>query len=125
MTGPPSAGVSSEIVTIFVMRGVRRMGRGGGVGGEKIRVHVIPKAQAAAWLEGMRGRGFWVDPKVYAGLWVLGCQSGGPGSVRAESEGRGRDETGTSFSCGRDGARPSRGGGSSLETAATADRSRA
>ena len=107
MTGPPSAGVSSEIVTFFVMRGVWRTGRGGGVGGENIRVHAIPKARAAEWLEGMRRRGVWVDPKVYAGLWVLGCTPGGPGFVRSGAGGRDGDAADTCLVRGRDGARPS------------------
>lgn len=66
--GPPSAGVTSEIVTFFRARGLVRVGAGGGVDGEAITVHEIPLREAEAFLERRARDGVLVDPKVWAGL---------------------------------------------------------
>lgn len=71
--GPTSAGLAEEIVTLFVGRGARRVGAGGGVAGEDITVHEVPLAEAQAWLAARQAGGMLVDPKVYAGLWLLGA----------------------------------------------------
>jgi ADP-ribose pyrophosphatase len=63
--GPPSAGMSSEIVTLCRATGLTKTGEGGGVGHEKIIVHEIPLAEVHNWLAGRP----MVDPKVYAGLY--------------------------------------------------------
>jgi len=68
--GPPSAGLASEIVTFFVARGLTREHDGGGDEHEQITVHLVPIAEADAWLTSQeRERGVLVDPKVYAGLY--------------------------------------------------------
>ncbi len=68
--GPPTAGLASEIVTFFVACGLTREHEGGGDEHEQIRVHLVPIADAAAWLATQqRERGVLVDPKVYAGLY--------------------------------------------------------
>lgn len=66
--GPPSAGVTSEIVTLFRARGLERVGPGGGVEGEEITVREVPLAEAEAYLERRAREGVLVDPKVWAGL---------------------------------------------------------
>ena len=66
--GPPSAGVTSEIVTLFRARGLERGGPGGGVEGESITVREVPLAEAEAYLERRARQGVLVDPKVWAGL---------------------------------------------------------
>lgn len=76
VTGPPSAGVSSEVVTLYYAGDVRRVARGGGVPGEGIRVHVIPLARVEDWLRGMARRGYSIDPKVLAGLYVAWRRAG-------------------------------------------------
>jgi len=48
--GPSAPGVTSEIVSIYVARGVRRVGDGGGVGSEQITVHRVPLQELSAWL---------------------------------------------------------------------------
>ena len=68
-SGPPSAGVTSEIVTFFRAKGLARVGEGGGVDGEAITVHEVPLATAEAFLGGREAAGVLVDPKVWAGLW--------------------------------------------------------
>lgn len=70
-SGPPSAGLSSEIITLFVATGLSRAGSGGGVGGEEITVHEVPLEGASAWLAARVDAGSLVDPKVYAGLHFL------------------------------------------------------
>ena len=67
--GPPSAGVTSEVVTLFRARGLSKVGPGGGVDGEGIAVHEVPLAGAEEWLLGREAGGALVDPKVWAGLW--------------------------------------------------------
>lgn len=67
--GPPSAGLSSEVVTFLRATGLRQVGPGGGEGGEAITVHAVPLGAVPAWLEAAERRGCLVDPKVYAGLY--------------------------------------------------------
>ena len=72
--GPPSAGVSSEIVTFFRAWGLARRGSGGGVAGESITVHEVPLDAAPAWLHAREAAGTLVDPKVWAGIYFAGVR---------------------------------------------------
>ncbi len=75
-SGPPSAGMASEIVSFYLARGLKRMGDGGGDGHEEIVVHVVPLADVGSWLaRQQRERNVMVDPKVYAGLYFAGQRS--------------------------------------------------
>lgn len=67
--GPSSAGLSSEVVTFFRARRLRRTGEGGGVPGEDITVHEVPLDDVPGWLGKQADRGALIDPKVYAALW--------------------------------------------------------
>jgi ADP-ribose pyrophosphatase len=67
--GPPSAGLSSEVVTLLRAHGLERLGEGGGAGDERITVHAVPLAEAAVWLCTRAAAGKLIDPKVWAGLW--------------------------------------------------------
>ncbi len=69
--GPPSAGMSPEVISIFLATGLKKTGEGGGDHTESILVHEIPLAAVEAWLKEEQGKGKWVDPKVYAGLYLL------------------------------------------------------
>lgn len=66
--GPPSPGLSDEMVTIYLARRLIREGRGGGVGAEEIEVHEVPFGDAVSWLEERRSEGRLVDPKVFGAL---------------------------------------------------------
>jgi ADP-ribose pyrophosphatase len=66
--GPPSPGLSDEIVTFYLARRLTRVGKGGGVGAEDIRVHEVPLEKAVQWLEERRAEGRLVDPKVFGAL---------------------------------------------------------
>jgi ADP-ribose pyrophosphatase len=63
-SGPSSPGITSEIVHIVRAHGLRRTGQGGGVGGEKIAVHVVPRREAVEWLRRKEAEGVLVDLKV-------------------------------------------------------------
>ena len=66
--GAPSAGASGERMTIFLARGLTKVGPGGGDHTESIRVHEVPLAEVPDWLIWQKQRGVEVDLKVYAGL---------------------------------------------------------
>jgi len=70
--GPIAVGVSDEIVTFFEARGLTRVGPGGGDDSEDITVHVVPLARLARFLADKRAGGLLVDPKIYAGLFLVG-----------------------------------------------------
>jgi ADP-ribose pyrophosphatase len=70
--GPIAVGVSDEVVTFFEARGLRRVGAGGGDDSEDIKVHVVPLATLEAFLDGKRAAGLHVDPKIFAGLYLVG-----------------------------------------------------
>ena len=66
--GPSSPGITSEQVSLYRARGVRKKGEGGGVGGEDITVHAIPRGELVSWLNAQSAM---VDLKVWAGLYFL------------------------------------------------------
>ena len=69
--GPPSPGISDEVVTFYRAAGLARTGRGGGEEGENVRAHAVPLSRLEEWLAVVRARGMLVDPKVFAGAyWV-------------------------------------------------------
>ncbi len=68
--GPVAVGVSSEVVTFFAAKGLRRVGSGGGDATESIVVHQPRLAELPAWLAGKVAEGILVDPKVYAGVYL-------------------------------------------------------
>lgn len=70
-SGPSSPGITSEIVSFYGARGVRRKGEGGGVGGEDIEVHVIPRDQLGYFLERKAADGVLIDLKLWGGLYFL------------------------------------------------------
>ena len=68
LTGPSTAGLADEIITIFYASGLSKEGAGGGDGDEDIKVHHVPLASASDWLKARIAEGIMVDFKVYAGL---------------------------------------------------------
>jgi len=67
--GPTSPGITSEIVSIYRARGVRKTGEGGGVGGESITVHRVPLREIARWAQEKQREDLLIDIKlaIYAG----------------------------------------------------------
>lgn len=74
--GPPSSGLSSEVVTLLRATGLVRRTAGGGAGDERITVHAVPLAAVPAWLREREAGGTLVDPKVWAGLWFAAAGAG-------------------------------------------------
>jgi ADP-ribose pyrophosphatase len=70
-TGPSSAGLTDEIVAIFVAAGLTRVAEGGGVEGESIVVHEVPLPEIDSWLEARAREGYLIDVRVYTGLYFL------------------------------------------------------
>lgn len=62
--GPSSPGITSEIVSLYRAKGVRKVGDGGGVGGEDITVHLVPRARLQAFLRAKQDEGVLIDLKV-------------------------------------------------------------
>jgi ADP-ribose pyrophosphatase len=67
--GPPSAGLSTEVVTFFRAHGLKKISNGGGDGSEDIVVHLVPLTGLDAWIAAKRREGCLVDYKVYAALY--------------------------------------------------------
>ena len=69
--GPSTSGLSSDQLTVMRAFGLRKVARGGGDATESIRTYKVPLAKAETWLKKMQGKGFLVDPKIYAGLYFF------------------------------------------------------
>lgn len=74
MECPSSAGMSDEIISFVIARGLSRTGPGGGDDSENIITHTVALEQVDDWLDRQRADGKMLDPKVYSALHWL--QSG-------------------------------------------------
>lgn len=75
-SGPTTAGLSNEQVTLFLATNLRRVSDGGGDDAEDILVHCVPLAQVPQWLDQARAEGKLVDVKIFAGLYFLQAREG-------------------------------------------------
>lgn len=64
MVGPSSSGLTSELVDIVRARGLTRESAGGGVGDERITVHLVPLDELEQWIRARVDEGKLVDFKV-------------------------------------------------------------
>ena len=71
MVGPTSSGMSNELIAFVRARGLTRVHAGGGDDSEDITVHEIPVDDAPRWLAAKMAEGYAMDPKLWAGLWLL------------------------------------------------------
>ena len=69
LQGPTAPGLTSEQLTFVRMRGLVRQHAGGGVDGEDITVHRVPLAAVHEWLTAKGAEGYFIEPRIYAGLW--------------------------------------------------------
>ena len=69
--GPSSPGITSEIVSFYRARGLQKQGAGGGVGGEDIKVHLVPLDELDGWLREREREGLLLDLKLWGGLYYL------------------------------------------------------
>jgi ADP-ribose pyrophosphatase len=67
-SGPTSAGMSTEIISLWYATKLKKLGVGGGVEGEAIVVHEIPLSEVILRLQEWITEGKLVDLKVYAAL---------------------------------------------------------
>ncbi|TNF23955.1 MAG: NUDIX hydrolase [Deltaproteobacteria bacterium] len=81
--GPLSAGLSTEVVTVFGARGAVKVGEGGGDHTEDIEVFAVPLGDVPRFLDERVAGGAMVDPKVYGALWFAERFNGAkPGGAR-------------------------------------------
>lgn len=73
---PSSGGITSEIISFLHATDLKKVGPGGGVDNENIVVHAVPLAEVPLWLHQREREGFLLDPKIYAGLFLLEHESG-------------------------------------------------
>jgi ADP-ribose pyrophosphatase len=66
--GCASAGLTDELISLFLATGVSKTGPGLGDGDEQITVHEVPIVEVVGWLETQSQKGMLVDLKVYAAL---------------------------------------------------------
>lgn len=71
LRGPTSSGMSSEEVVLVRASGLRRVHAGGGDASEAIIVHEVPIADVPRFLSARMADGYAVDPRLWAGLWLL------------------------------------------------------
>ena len=71
MIGPTSAGMTNERIAFVRASGLTKVHAGGGDATEDITVHEVPYAQAAGWLAERMAEGCEMDPKLWAGLWLV------------------------------------------------------
>lgn len=71
MSGPTSAGLTNERIALVRASELVKTGAGGGVDGEEIIVHTIPRAEVPAWLMQKHDEGYALDLKLWAGLWMM------------------------------------------------------
>ncbi len=69
--GPSSPGLSSETLSFYLARGLRRIAAGGGVENENITVHEVPMADIDTWLSDRAAEGVALDPRIFSGLYFL------------------------------------------------------
>jgi ADP-ribose pyrophosphatase len=72
--GPIAVGVSDETISFFQAREPKRVGPGGGDASEQITTHEVPLRELRRFLADRAASGLAVDPKIYAGLFLVGAQ---------------------------------------------------
>lgn len=83
--GPPSSGLTTEFITLFLATELRQTGPGGGDEHERITVHTPTLAETPRWLTAQAQRGALVDPKVYTGLYFIEHLLPAAGAARCPS----------------------------------------
>lgn len=71
LVGPTSSGMSNERIAFVRATDLVKVGDGGGVDGEDIIVHAVPRAEAPAWLVRRQAEGYELDLKLWGGLWMI------------------------------------------------------
>jgi ADP-ribose pyrophosphatase len=66
--GAASAGISDEIISLYLATGLTRIGAAEGDGSERLILHEVPLNSVPQWLEERRKAGMVIDLKIFAGL---------------------------------------------------------
>ena len=75
--GPPSAGMTTEVLSLYLAEDLVKTGAGGGDHTEDLIIHEIPLADVPAWLADKRRQGIFLDLRIYTALFFLqhmGCR---------------------------------------------------
>ncbi len=73
--GAASGGLTSETIRFYLVRGLERVGPGGGDDSEDITVHVVPLDDLHTWLQSKAADGRAIDAKVYIAPWAAGYKA--------------------------------------------------
>jgi ADP-ribose pyrophosphatase len=73
---PTSPGMVTEVLHFFLATDLERVGDGGGVEGEQIRVHEVPLDQLGPWLRRQEADGRLLSATLFAGLALAGIAVG-------------------------------------------------
>ena len=71
MSGPISAGLTDETISLYIARNLKRVGPGGGDESEDILVHEVPFDGIETWLQARANEGRLLDPKIYSAIYFL------------------------------------------------------
>jgi ADP-ribose diphosphatase len=77
--GPTSPGITDEVIALALATGLRKVGAGGGIGGESIVLHEVPLGEVNAFLDAQVAGGALVDAKVFACLFHMARSGRFPG----------------------------------------------
>ena len=70
LISPTSAGMTSEFIHLFLATDLTRVHPGGGIDGENIVVHHVPRRDIRTWLANREADGLAIDHKIHAALWL-------------------------------------------------------
>ncbi len=70
ITGPTSAGLTTEQITFFLARGLTKQHHGGGDHTEQITVHEVPLDSLVDWIAEKQSQNIVIDPKIFAGVYL-------------------------------------------------------
>jgi ADP-ribose pyrophosphatase len=66
--GAGSAGITDELITLFLATGLRKVSAGGGEGAEQITVHEVGLSELRAWVQRRVERGGVADLKIFSAI---------------------------------------------------------
>lgn len=72
-----SAGLTDEVVHVYLAEGLRQVSDGGGVDGELIQTHLVPRDRVDSWLAERRDEGLDIAMSLYGSLWLAKGVVGG------------------------------------------------
>lgn len=75
-SGPASAGMCTECMTLYLARNVQRTAAGGGVHGEQITIHEVPLVDIERFVAEQESAGKLVDMKVFVAAYFALRQQG-------------------------------------------------